>query len=188
MGLSRSLSAPDVDAGTSVLTSNSRASESMSLQSPALTASHDHSPIFRGVSALITFFHQLNIRPDSRRYFSRRRRQSSRCFGWWVCTGPPENMKRPTAGFGATVSTLVLYGITGLRLERMGLPVREELSVGLSCVGYGRFSCQLPRTPQPSWLTSSIYEAEFSGRCLAGRHGLRWPLAGLRGGPPPRLA
>ena len=33
----------------------------MSLQSPALTASHDHSPIIRGVPALITFFHQLNM-------------------------------------------------------------------------------------------------------------------------------
>ena len=33
----------------------------MSIQSAALTASHDHSPIFRGGPALITFFHQLDM-------------------------------------------------------------------------------------------------------------------------------
>ena len=33
----------------------------MSLQSPALTASHDHSPTIRGVRVLITFLYQLNM-------------------------------------------------------------------------------------------------------------------------------
>jgi hypothetical protein len=33
----------------------------MSLQSTVPTAPYDHSPTFRGVPALVTFFHQLNM-------------------------------------------------------------------------------------------------------------------------------
>jgi hypothetical protein len=33
----------------------------MSVQISAITSSDNHSPILRGVAALITFFHQLNM-------------------------------------------------------------------------------------------------------------------------------
>jgi hypothetical protein len=97
--------------------------QSRSLQSPALTASHDHSPIFGGVPALITFFHQLKMAARFPKILLTTAAPIFTLFRLLgLHTGPPENMKRRRRGPGPPFQPLVFYGINGLRLEHIHVP------------------------------------------------------------------
>ena len=137
----------------------------MSLQSPALTASHDHSPILRGVPALITFFHQLNM-----------------------AARLPKILFTTTAPIFALFRLLSLHwssrkheaadaGVRDRRFDRlscMGLPDSslEQIAQGRSShISYGRYASTRLRADQRSQNVSKadMFEAaiqSFSGEAV----------------------
>ena len=164
--------------------------QSMSLQSPALTASHDHSPIFRGVSALITFFHQLNM---AARFPKILFTTAAPIFALFRLLGLHWSSRKHEAADA---------GVRDRRFDRlscMGLPDsvlnRSAFRSARSC----RLDCHVSATgvsrvnfrghPQPSWLTSEYLRSRVFGTlpCGAPRSPVAFGRASRRPATPPGM-
>jgi hypothetical protein len=105
----------------------------MCLQSPALTASHDHIPIFRGVPALITFSHQLNMAARLPKIPFTTAAPISALFRWLSLHWSSRKHEAADAGVrDRRFDRLSCMGLPDSALNRSAFRVSEDLSVGLS--------------------------------------------------------
>ena len=127
----------------------------MSLQSPALTASHDHSPIIRGVRALITFLHQLNMAARLPKILFTTAAPIFALFRFLSLHW--SSRKHEAADAGVRDRRFDRFSffmrLPDLSLEQIGLGVTEDLSVELSHVSQGRYTSewQFQFAPKVGW-------------------------------------
>ena len=104
----------------------------MSRQSAVPTAPHDHSPIFRGVPALITFFHQLNMAARFPKILFTTTAPIFALFRFLSLHWSSRKHEAADAGVrDRRFDRFSFMGLPDLSLEQIGLGVTEDLSVEL---------------------------------------------------------
>jgi hypothetical protein len=111
----------------------------MSLQSAVPTAPYDHSPIFRGVPALVTFFHQLNMAIRFPKILFATTAPTFALYRFLSLHWSSRKHETADAGVRDAVSTAFFYGTAGLSLEQIDLGAREDLSAQLHMSAMGVF-------------------------------------------------
>ena len=104
----------------------------MSIQSAVPTAPNDHSPIFRGVPALIAFFHQLNMAARLPKVLFTTTAPIFALFRFLSLHWSSRKHEAADAGVrDRRFDRFSFMGLPDLSLEQIGLGVSEVLSVEL---------------------------------------------------------
>jgi hypothetical protein len=129
----------------------------MSLQSAVPTAPYDHSPIFRGVPALVTFFHQLNMAIRFPKILFTTTAPIFALFRFLSLHWSSRKHEAADAGVrDRRFDRFSFMGLPDLSLEQIGLGVTEDLSVEL------HISTSRPSPLSPPFI---ILSSVFSVRC-----------------------